>query len=144
MDTPAIHSEAKVLPSKQNVGSARIETGLQSSAGTRMILPSRIYHQKQELNLYNRRPERRDCGKCESGWKVRNLAKLELMEMSFTPFCLRLIGLHACAQGAVKRMIKRNKVDVTESHHPLYKALWRADDMSTHAIGFVPWCTPQV
>ena len=98
-----------------------------------MTLPSRIYHQELELN-----------GKCESGWNVRKRSKLRLMEMIFTPFCLRLMGLHACAQAAVKSTIKGNKVDVTEGHQPLYEALWRADDMSTHAMEFVPSCTPQV
>ena len=108
-----------------------------------MILPSRIYHQELGLNLYNRRQARRECDKCESGWKVRKRSKLRLMEMIFTPFCLRLMGLHACAQVTVCTFLG-NKVDVTEGHQPLYKALWRADDMSTHAMDFVPWCTPQV
>ena len=67
-----------------------------------MILPSRIYHQELELNLYNKRPARRECDKCESGWKVRKQSKLRLLEMIFTPFCLRLMGLHACAQVTVK------------------------------------------
>ena len=50
-----------------------------------------------------RRPTRRECGKCESVWNVRKRSKLRLMEMIFTPFCLRLMGLHARAQATAAR-----------------------------------------
>ena len=69
-NTPAVHPRPKSFPARNILavlalkGPAVIRWNAHDSS-------FKNYHQELELNLFHRRPARRECDKCESGCKVR-------------------------------------------------------------------------